>query len=162
MSPTTRASVAAAVLVAATAASQVCPATALADPAQPAPTPTIHNVTYRARVDGVARGALVSYKINDNNINSDYPTMLPGQMFEANAVLADPNKAGMAVSIRWPYSASLHCEILVDDGLVAQADQFIAPRVLPVKDDPLYGTIQCGAPLPGITDLTSTAPSATT
>ena len=53
----------------------------------------------------------------------------------------------MQVSIQWPYGSNLHCEILVDDQIVAQADQFIAPRFFRVKDDPLYGMLQCGAPL---------------
>ncbi len=53
----------------------------------------------------------------------------------------------MEVSIGWPYGSNLHCEILVDDQIVAQADQFIAPRFFRVKDDPLYGMLQCGAPL---------------
>ncbi len=44
--------------------------------------------------------------------------------------------------------SNLHCEILADDQIIAQADQFIAPpRLFRPKDDPLYGTIQCGAPL---------------
>ena len=73
--------------------------------------------------------------------------MLPGQTFEVNAVLADPKLAGMEVSIEWPYGSNLHCEILVDDQIVAQADQFIAPRFCRPKDDPLYGTLPCGAPL---------------
>src|SRR6202008_1088848 len=51
------------------------------------------------------------------------------------------------ISIQWPYGSNLHCEILVDDQIVAQADQFIAPRLLHPKDDPLYGVIQCGAPV---------------
>src|SRR6185437_5912221 len=71
----------------------------------------------------------------------------PGSTFEVNTVLADPKKAGMEISIQWPYGSNLHCEILVDDQIVAQADQFIAPRFFRVKDDPLYGTLQCGAPL---------------
>ena len=71
----------------------------------------------------------------------------PGSTFEVNAVLADPKLAGMEVSIEWPYGSNLHCEILVDDQIVAQADQFIAPRLLRAKDDPLYGMLQCGAPL---------------
>ena len=33
------------------------------------------------------------------------------------------------------------------DQIVAQADQFIAPRLLRPKNDPLYGVLQCGAPL---------------
>ena len=73
--------------------------------------------------------------------------MLPGQTFEVNTVLNGPRQAGMQVSIQWPYGSNLHCEILVDDQIVAQADQFIAPRFFRVKDDPLYGMLQCGAPL---------------
>ena len=69
----------------------------------------------------------------------------------------------MEVSIQWPYGSNLHCEILVDDQIVVQADQFIAPRLLHPRDDPLYGVLQCGAPLdipvPGA-DATSTAPVA--
>jgi hypothetical protein len=107
----------------------------------------LHNVTYRARVDGLARGALITYKISDTQVNSSDPTMLPGRTFEANAVLDDPALAGMRVSIQWPYSANLHCEILVDDNIVAQADQFIGPRLTPANDDPDYGALTCGAPL---------------
>jgi hypothetical protein len=106
-----------------------------------------HNITYRARADGTSRGAVVAYKIDDQNVNSDQPTLLPGATFEVNTVLDDPKLAGMTVSIEWPYGSNLHCEILVDDQIVAQADQFIAPRLFHVKDDPLYGTLQCGAPL---------------
>jgi hypothetical protein len=106
-----------------------------------------HNVLYRARADGTSRGAVVAYKQDDQNVNSAQPTMLPGQTFEVNTVLTDPKLAGMQISIQWPYGSNLHCEILVDDQIVAQADQFIAPRFFRVKDDPLYGTLQCGAPL---------------
>ena len=90
---------------------------------------------------------MVAYKIDDANVNSDQPTLLPGSTFEVNTVLSDPKLAGMEVSIQWPYGSNLHCEILVDDQIVAQADQFIAPRLFHVKDDPLYGMLQCGAPL---------------
>lgn len=107
----------------------------------------LHNVTYRARIDGISRGALITYKVNDTQVNSSDPTMLPGRTFEANAVLEDPTLAGMRVSIQWPYSANLHCEILVDDNLVAQADQFIGPRLTPANEDPDYGALTCGAPL---------------
>ena len=139
--------------------SQLTAATALADP-PPVPTPEpapvangdpdpqlLHNIIYRARADGTSRGAVVAYKIDDNNVNSDQPTLLPGMTFEVNTVLRDVKKAGMEVSIQWPYGSNLHCEILVDDEIVAQADQFIAPRLFRPKDDPLYGTLQCGAPL---------------
>ena len=90
---------------------------------------------------------MVAYKIDDANVNSEQPTLLPGSTFEVNTVLADPKLAGMEVSIQWPYGSNLHCEILVDDQIVAQADQFIAPRLFHPKDDPLYGVLQCGAPL---------------
>ena len=132
------------------------PAVASADPdPQPEPQPTpaaqqeqdLHNITYRARVDGVARGALITYKITKPRCKSADPTMMPGRIFEAQAVLADPTLAGMQVSIQWPYSANLHCEILVDDMTVAQADQFIRPRLTPADDDPDYGKLMCGAPL---------------
>jgi hypothetical protein len=111
----------------------------------------LHNVTYRARVDGVSRGALIIYKINDAQTESANPTMLPGRTFEANTVLSDPGQAGMQVSVEWPYSANLHCEILVDDATTAQADQFIAPRFLPARDDPNYGVLSCGAPIDNAT-----------
>lgn len=136
-------------------AGQLFPAVATADP-EPAPppppatdpaAPLLHNVTYKARADGTSRGAVVAYKADDHNVNSEQPTLLPGQTFEVNTVMADPKLAGMELSIQWPYGSNLHCEILVDDQTVAQADQFIAPRVFRVKDDPLYGTLQCGAPL---------------
>jgi hypothetical protein len=103
-----------------------------------------HNVVYRARVDGVSRGASITYKLTDGEYNTADPTMVPGRMFEATGVVSDPQLAGMQVSIQWPYSASLHCEILVDDQVVAQADQFIAPRFTPQRNDPGYGVLSCG------------------
>ncbi|MBV9088676.1 MAG: hypothetical protein JO044_02040 [Mycobacteriaceae bacterium] len=119
---------------------QLTPTGALADD-------DLHNVTYRARVDGLARGAMITYNVNAAQVQSANPTMLPGRTFEANAVLGDAQQAGMQVSIRWPYSANLHCEILVDDATVAQADQFIGPRLTPASEDPNYGVLTCGAPL---------------
>lgn len=122
-----------------------------AEPTTAAPAPgqdqLLHNVVYRARADGTSRGAVVAYKMDDQNVNSAQPSLLPGQTFEINAVLDDPAKAGMELSIEWPYGSNLHCEILVDDKIVAKADQFIAPRLFRPKDDPLYGVLQCGAPL---------------
>ena len=109
--------------------------------------PQQHNITYRARVDGIARGALITYRISDTQVNSANPTMLPGRTFETTAVLTDPKEAGMRISIQWPYSANLHCEIVVDDQLMVQASQFISPRLTPAKDDPDFGAINCGAPL---------------
>ncbi|MCT7659938.1 hypothetical protein [Mycobacterium deserti] len=155
MSPSKRGWTAVAATVAVLAGSSAVPAPAVADPAaepqieqQPAPeSDVLHNVIYRARADGTSRGAVVAYKIDDTNVNSEQPTLLPGQTFEVNTVIDDPKLAGMEVTIQWPYGSNLHCEILVDDQIVAQADQFIAPRFFRVKDDPRYGTLQCGAPL---------------
>lgn len=152
------ASLACAIAVA-TSASVLFAARAVADPTPPAPpTPPAvpaadtappsagpHNVTYRARVDGVSRGTLVTYRLTDNQLNSATPSLLPGEMFEASAVLNNAANAGMQVSIQWPYSASLHCEILVDDEIVAQADQFVAPRLTPQHQDPGYGVLSCGS-----------------
>src|SRR3954468_5487706 len=97
--------------------SQLTAASAPADP-EPAPPPTpvasddanpqlLHNITYRARADGTSRGAVVAYKTDDNNVNSDQPTLLPGMTFEVNTVLHDPKKAGMEISIQWPYGSNL-------------------------------------------------------
>ena len=120
---------------------------------QTTPEDQLHNVTYRARVDGVSRGALITYKINDSQVRSVDPTMLPGRVFEAQTVLSDADLAGMQISIQWPYSANLHCEILVNDQIVAQADEWIKPRLTPANDDPDYGRLACGAPLVSLSDL---------
>lgn len=155
MSSTKRGWLAIAAIAVLGAGAQLSPPTAFADPdpgpqteVQPVPEDgLLHNVIYRARADGTSRGAVVAYKIDDTNVNSEQPTLLPGSTFEVNTVLADPKQAGMELSIEWPYGSNLHCEILVDDQIVAQADQFIAPRLLRPKNDPLYGVLQCGAPL---------------
>jgi hypothetical protein len=160
MSATKRGWLAIAAIAMVGAGAQVSPSIALADPnsgpqteVQPAPVQPaagdqlLHNITYRARAEGTSRGAVVAYKIDDSNVNSEQPTLLPGSTFEVNTVLADPKQAGMEVSIQWPYGSNLHCEILADDQIVAQADQFIAPRLFHPRDDPLYGVLQCGAPL---------------
>jgi hypothetical protein len=144
MSATIRVGTAIVCLAAAIAAGQLSAATALADDR---PQQLLHNVTYRARIDGVSRGATVTYNISDTDVETANPTMLPGQIFEANAVLANPQHAGMEISIRWPYTANLHCEILVDDALTAQADDYIAPRLLPQSNDPGYGVMPCGGSL---------------
>jgi hypothetical protein len=131
-------------LAAVIAAGQLSPATALADDQ---PQQGLHNITYRARIDGVSRGATITYNISDSEVETANPTMLPGETFEANTVLANPQHAGMEISIRWPYTANLHCEILVDDAMTAQADDYIAPRLLPQSNDPGYGVMPCGGSL---------------
>src|SRR5690606_23387503 len=113
----------------------------------------LHNIIYRARIDGVSRGATISYAAQGDRTEVATPTMVPGRVFEANTVLPASGTATVRVAIEWPYSANLHCEILVDDQLVAQADDFVAPRVLPQRDDPDYGSITCQAPVSGVESI---------
>jgi hypothetical protein len=137
-------------------------ATAMADPGTAAPTSPsstapapaaqgpLSNITYRARIDGVSRGATITYAAEGNQTQTANPTMIPGRTFEAQTVLPASATATMRVSIQWPYSANLHCEILINDALVSQADDFISPRALPVHDDPDYGALTCEAPVSGV------------
>lgn len=168
MSFTTREWIAGASAAVMLSASQLIPATAVADPAadpqadvEPAPgQEVLHNIIYRARVDGVARGATITYAAEGNQTQTADPTMLPGRVFEANTVLPASGTANMRVSIEWPYSANLFCEILVDDAVVAQAEDFIAPRVVPVRDDPDYGALTCEAPVNGVANVVPGDPAA--
>src|SRR3981189_101946 len=91
---------------AAVACAQLIPATARAD---------MHNIIYVARVDGVAPGSQATFIPAENQTNLAQLSTFPGTAFQANAVLADPRHAGMQVAVKWPYSASVHCEIDVDD-----------------------------------------------
>jgi hypothetical protein len=116
---------------------QLTPATASAE---------LHNVTYIARVDGVAPGSQATFVIHDNETSSTGLSAMPGNAFQANTVLADPSKAGMQISIKWPYSAKVHCEIDVDDNVATQVDQFVSPA--PGNAGPMNGVLPCGAPLP--------------
>lgn len=74
-------------------AAGLAPASASADD------PVQHNITYRARVDGLSRGAEIYYRISDAQANSANPVMLPGRTFEATGVLTDPKLAGMRISL---------------------------------------------------------------
>lgn len=152
MSSTTRISLGAACSIALLACSQLIPAVALADELGPADevaqTDTdLRNITYRARVDGLARGALITYKAQDNRLQTADPAMFPGRTFEANTVLPATDQAKIHLSIDPPYTANLHCEILVDGGVVAHADEFIAPRLRRPTNDPDYGVLTCQAPV---------------
>ncbi len=163
MSPTTRAWLIAAGLTVLLPAGQLIPASAQADDQ------VLQNITYRARIDGLARGAQISYLAQDDQMQTADPTMLPGRTFEANAVLQSSQQPRMQVSIQWPYSANLHCEIIVNGAPVAQADDFIAPRLTRASSDPNYGVLTCEAPAsglsqpdtPGTADTPSTADTAT-
>jgi hypothetical protein len=117
--------------------SQLTPATARAD---------LHNITYIARIDGVAPGSRATFVTNTAQTNTAPLSSIPGNAFQANAVLADPNQAGMQVSVRWPYAANVHCEIDVDDKVATQVDHFVQPAA--GSADPMNGVLPCGAPLP--------------
>ncbi len=169
MSPTKRGPMAALVLAALLAGSQLIAPAALADPetTQPAPDPAatadqelLHNIVYRARVDGVSRGAMITYAAEGDQVQTADPTMVPGRTFEANTVLPASQRANIRLSVEWPYSANLRCEILVDDALVAQAEDFIAPRITPNRDDPDYGAITCEAPVSSLTSPMPAEPAA--
>ncbi|MGE2716745.1 hypothetical protein ACQI4L_22040 [Mycolicibacterium litorale] len=156
MNAVMRRSAAGAVAMTVIAGFQLSAPVAFADPdVQPQPaaqeTPQLlHNIIYRARIDGVSRGATITYSAENNQILTANPTMVPGRIFEVNTVLAEGETATMKVSVDWPYSANLHCEVLVDDQLAAQADDFIAPRFLPNRDDPDYGALTCEAPVAAV------------
>lgn len=125
-----------AALTGAAVGSQLAPAPAHAD---------LHNITYIARIDGLAPGSQATFVTNNNQTNSAPLSAMPGNAFEANTVLDDPNRAGMQVSIKWPYSANVHCEIDVDDNVATQIDQFVKPAA--GNADPMNGVLRCGAPL---------------
>jgi hypothetical protein len=167
MSPNKRGWLTAAAAAVIAVGSQLIPATALAEPdtteteVPPAPEQDVlHNIIYRARIDGVSRGATITYAAEGDQVQTANPMMVPGRVFEANTVLPASGVANMRVAIEWPYSANLHCEILIDDAVVAQADDFIAPRVLPQRDDPDYGAITCEAPVSGVANIVPADPAA--
>lgn len=107
----------------------------------------LHNITYRARVDGVTTGSQAIFVINGGQTNTAGLSSMPGNAFEADTVLPDPQQAGMRVVVHFPYSANVHCEIDVDDNVFVQSDQMVRP--VAGSADPMNGALQCGAPLPG-------------
>jgi hypothetical protein len=122
------------------ACTPLVPATARAD---------LHNITYIARVDGVAPGSFATFITAENQTNMAQLSTMPGNTFQANAVLPDPHHAGMQVAVKWPYSANVHCEIDVDDKVFVQVDQPVHP--VAGSTDPMNGVLPCGAPLPNPT-----------
>jgi hypothetical protein len=126
-----------AALIALAAGSQLSPAAARAD---------LHNITYRARVDALTTGSQATFVINGGQTNTTALPSMPGNVFEANTVLPDPQQAGLRIVLRFPYSANVHCEIDVDDNVFTQADQMVRPAL--GNSDPNNGALQCGAPLP--------------
>ncbi len=105
----------------------------------------MHNITYVARIDGVAPGSQATFVVDGGHKDSAPLSAMPGQVFQANEVLADPQQAGMQVVLHWPYSAKVHCEIDVDDTVATEIDQMVSPRH--GEGDPMNGVLACGAPL---------------
>jgi hypothetical protein len=129
--------IALAALTGAAVGSQLTPATAWAE---------LHNITYVARVDAVAPGSQAIFVTENNQTNTAQLSSMPGNTFQANTVLADPAKAGMQVSVPWPYAANVHCEIDVDDNVATQIDR---PISLTLGNNDPNRVVSCGAPLPG-------------
>jgi hypothetical protein len=113
------------------------PATAHAD---------LHNITYRARIDALTTGSQAIFITNGGQTNTTNLPSMPGNAFEANTVLPDPQQAGLRIVLHFPYAANVHCEIDVDDNVFTQADQMVRP--VAGNADPNNGALQCGAPLP--------------
>src|SRR5699024_896725 len=113
----------------------------------------LHNITYLARVDGVAPGGEATFVTADGQTNSSPLSDLPGRVFEANTELDDPAKAGMEIRLPWPYSANVHCEIQVDDVVAVQTDETVSAQ--PGSDE--GGVATCGAPLHAGTPETPTS-----
>lgn len=106
----------------------------------------LHNVTYRARVDALTTGSQATFVINGGQTNTAALPSAPGNVFEANTVLPDPQQAGMRIVVHFPYTANVHCEIDVDDTVLVQVDQLVRPAA--GGADPNNGALGCGAPLP--------------
>ncbi|MCV7103846.1 hypothetical protein [Mycobacterium palustre] len=137
MSPSNHRWIPIAALIALAAGSQLSPATARAD---------LHNVTYRARIDALTTGSQATFVITGGQTNTAALPSMPGNAFEANTVLPDPQQAGLRIVLRFPYAANVHCEIDVDDNVFTQTDQMVRPAL--GNSDPNNGALQCGAPLP--------------
>lgn len=137
MSSTRHRWIAVAALTGAAVGSQLTPVTAQAE---------LHDITYIVRIDGMAPGSQATFVTNTNQTNTAQLSSMPGNGFQASAVLADPHQAGMQVSIRWPSAAKVHCEIDVDDNVATQVDHFVQPAA--GSTDPMNGVLPCGAPLP--------------
>ena len=103
----------------------------------------LHNITYRARIDALTTGSQAIFVTGAGRTNSTNLPSMPGNAFEANTVLPDPQQAGMQIVLRWPYSANVHCEIDVDDNVFTQVDRLVTP--MPNGGDPMSGVLQCGA-----------------
>ncbi|MGV0750925.1 hypothetical protein [Mycolicibacter heraklionensis] len=111
-------------------------------PAPAAAADELHNVTYIAKVDAWSSGNVVTFMRNDTETASaDLDAF--GTPFEANTVMADPSKAGMVIRLRFPTTATVHCEIKVDDVTTVKSERFV--NTWGNTNDPHTGAMLCGA-----------------
>lgn len=111
-------------------------------PAPAAAVEELHNVTYIAKVDAWSSGNVVTFMRNDTETSSaDLDAF--GTPFEANTVMSDPSKAGMVIRLRFPTTATVHCEIKVDEVTTVKSERFV--NTWGNTNDPHTGAMLCGA-----------------
>ncbi len=140
MNATLRIGVAAATTAALFGSGQLIPAPAAADDNDN--TTELHNVTYIAKVDAWSSGNVVTFMRNDyETASADLDAF--GTPFEANTVMSDPSKAGMVIRLRFPTTATVHCEIKVDEVTTVKSERFV--NTWGNTNDPHTGAMLCGA-----------------
>ncbi len=101
-----------------------------------------HHVAHIAKVDAWSSGNVVTFMRNDTETSSaDLDAF--GTPFEANTVMSDPSKAGMVIRLRFPTTATVHCEIKVDDVTTVKSERFV--NTWGNTNDPHTGAMLCGA-----------------
>lgn len=118
-------------------------AVSLAVLAAPASAAELHNISYIARVDGLGRGISVTFKNRSGGSTHRATSSRPGESWEVNLVMEDPQQAGMTVRVLPPYGVGLHCEIQVDD-VVVDSQDLTVPPALGIFNGPVNDTVTCG------------------
>ncbi|ORA59981.1 hypothetical protein [Mycobacteroides franklinii] len=111
--------------------------------AAPASAAELHNISYIARVDGLGRGISVTFKTDPVDRRTEQPRLGPGENWEVNLVMDDPQQAGMTVRVLPPYGVALHCEVQVDD-VVTDSQDLTVPPALGIFNGPVNDTVTCG------------------
>ena len=111
--------------------------------AAPASAAELHNISYIARVDGLGRGISVTFKTDPVDRRTEQPRLGPGENWEVNLVIDDPQQAGMTVRVLPPYGVALHCEVQVDD-VVTDSQDLTVPPALGIFNGPVNDTVTCG------------------
>ncbi|ALR11950.1 hypothetical protein MYCSP_11425 [Mycobacteroides saopaulense] len=111
--------------------------------AAPASAAELHNISYIARVDGLGRGISVTFKTDPVDRRTEQPRLGPGETWEVNLVMDDPQQAGMTVRVLPPYGVGLHCEVQVDD-VVVDSQDLTVPPALGIFNGPVNDSVTCG------------------